>query len=76
MTVVIKKEMERVISKDNPLDMVYSIGCINSELSVNGINEVDMTDEQRRIVMERMMSYYMEHLESLRGYSPTTNTQS
>lgn len=57
--------MERVISKEKPLDMVYSSGCINSELSVNGINEIDMTDEQRRVVMERMMSYYMEHLESL-----------
>lgn len=45
--------------------MVYSSGCINSELSVNGINEIDMTDKQRRIVMERIMSYYMEHLEQL-----------
>ena len=44
--------VEEPVSMFNPMNMVYSYGCMANELSVNGVNEVDMTDSQRQNVIE------------------------
>lgn len=49
------------------MNMIYSYGCTSNELSVNGIQEVDMTDGERKATIRRIMSWYENHPENLNG---------
>lgn len=57
--------VEEPVSMFNPMNMVYSYGCMANELSVNGVNEVDMTDSQRQNVIHKMFMWYKKHPEHL-----------
>ena len=57
--------VEEPVSMFSPMNMVYSYGCMANELSVNGINEVDMTDSQRQNVIHKMFMWYKKHPEHL-----------
>lgn len=57
--------VEEPISMFNPMNMVYSYGCMSNELSVNGINEIDMTDSQRKNVIHKIFMWYRKHPEHL-----------
>lgn len=50
-----------------PLELVYSYGCLVNELSVNGIQEIDLTDAQRKIVIHKIFMWYKKHPEALNG---------
>lgn len=56
---------EEPISIFRPMNMIYSYGCIANELSVNGINEIDMTDSQRQNVIHKIFMWYKKHPENL-----------
>lgn len=48
-----------------PMKMVYTFGCVANELSVNGINETDMTESQRKIIIHRLMMWYKKNPDKL-----------
>ena len=52
---------EEPISMFRPMNMIYSYGCIANELSVNNINEIDMTDSQRQNVIHKIFMWYKKH---------------
>lgn len=64
-----EKFMEHVVDEPiglfKPLNMVYSYGCMANELSVNGVNEIDMTDSQRKVIIHKMMMWYKKHPDEL-----------
>jgi hypothetical protein len=43
------------------MKLIYSYGCLANELSVNGIQEVDLTDKQRKEVINRIFQWYDNH---------------
>lgn len=60
-----KKFMEFVkeepISLFKPMNMVLSEGCIANELSINDIQEINMTDTQRKVVIHKIMNWYKKN---------------
>ena len=46
------------------MNMIYSYGCTSNELSVNGIQEVNMTNGERKAIIHRIMNWYENHLEN------------
>lgn len=53
------------IGLTKPMSLEYSYGCLVNSLSVNGIQEIDLTDNQRKIVIHRIFSWYRKHPEHL-----------
>lgn len=49
------------------MKLIYSYGCLANELSVNGISEIDLTDKQRKEVINRIFQWYDKHSEELNG---------
>lgn len=49
------------------MKLVYSYGCLANELSVNGISEIDLTDKQRKKVINRIFQWYEKHPDALNG---------
>lgn len=47
------------------MKLIYSYGCLANELSVNGISEIDLTDKQRKEVINRIFQSYDKHPEAL-----------
>ncbi len=64
-------EKFKEIVKDEPIGLMkpmrleFSYGCLANSLSVNDIEEADLTDAQRRIVIHRIFSWYRNHPEHL-----------
>lgn len=48
-----------------PMSLEFSYGCLANSLSVNGIQEIDLTDAQRKVVIHRIFSWYRKHPEAL-----------
>lgn len=49
------------------MKLIYSYGCLANELSVNGISEIDLTDKQRKEVINRIFQWYDKHPDALNG---------
>lgn len=47
------------------MKLIYSYGCLANELSVNGISEIDLTDKQRKKVINRIFQWYEKHPDAL-----------
>ena len=47
------------------MKLIYSYGCLANSLSVNGIQEIDLTDQQRKEVINRIFQWYKKHPEAL-----------
>lgn len=47
------------------MKLIYSYGCLANSLSVNGIQEIDLTDAQRKVVIHRIFAWYRKHPEAL-----------
>lgn len=43
------------------MKLIYSYGCLANELSINGISEIDLTDKQRKEVINRIFQWYDKH---------------
>ena len=49
------------------MKLIYSYGCLANELSVNGISEIDLTEKQRKEVINRIFQWYDKHQNALNG---------
>jgi hypothetical protein len=58
-------EDRNIIKESDELSMIYQYGCTANELSVNDINEIDLTDEERLVVINRIFKWYKEHKDEL-----------
>ena len=47
------------------MKLIYSYGCLANELSVNGILEIDLTDKQRKEVINRIFQWYEKQPDAL-----------
>lgn len=54
-----------------PMRLEFSYGCLANSLSVNDIEEADLTDAQRRIVIHRIFSWIANTLSILILYCNT-----
>lgn len=48
------------------MKLIFSYGCLANELSVNGISEIDLTDKQRKEVINRIFQWYDKHPDALK----------
>ena len=53
------------ISLFNPIELEYSYGCMANSLSLNGIEEIDLTDSERKHVIHKIFAWYRKHPEEL-----------
>lgn len=53
------------IGLTKPMELEYAYGCLANSLSVNGIQEVDLTDKQRKEVINRIFQWYDKHPDAL-----------
>ena len=53
------------ISMFRPIKLEYSHGCMANSLSLNGIEEIDLTDNERKQVIHKIFSWYRKHPEEL-----------
>ena len=58
-------ENRKLIKSQDNLNLVYSYGCTANELSINDINEIDLTDEERLIVIEKIFKWYKNNPQEL-----------
>ena len=47
------------------MKLEYTYGCIANSLSVDGTQEIDLTDAERRHVIERLSAFFHNHPEHL-----------
>lgn len=53
------------IGLTKPMELEYAYGCLANSLSVNGIQEIDLTDAQRNVVIHKIFMWYKKHPEAL-----------
>lgn len=53
------------ISMFRPIKLEYSYGCMANSLSLNGIEEIDLTDVERKQVIHKIFAWYRNHPEEL-----------
>ena len=53
------------ISLFNPIELEYSYGCMANSLSCNGVQEIDLTDNERKYIIHKLMMWYKKHPEEL-----------
>ena len=53
------------IGLTKPMSFVFTYWCISNSLTINGIEEADLTDAQRRVVIHRIFQWYRKHPEHL-----------
>lgn len=53
------------IGLTKPMSFEFTYGCIANSLTINGIEEADLTDAQRRNVIHRIFQWYRKHPEHL-----------
>ena len=49
-----------------PMDLVYKKAFVSGDIYINGIEEVDLTDTQKRAVIHRIMRFYKNNPYELR----------
>lgn len=53
------------ISMFRPIKLEYSRGCMANSLSLNGIEEIDLTDDERKQVIHKIFAWYRKHPKEL-----------
>ena len=53
------------ISLFNPIELEYSYGCMANSLSCNGVQEIDLTENERKYIIHKLMMWYKKHPENL-----------
>lgn len=53
------------ISIFNPIELEFSYGCMANSLSCNGIQEIDLTENERKDIIYKLMMWYKKHPEKL-----------
>lgn len=53
------------ISLFNPIELEFSYGCTANSLSCNGVQEIDLTENERKLIIHKLMMWYKKHPEKL-----------
>ena len=53
------------ISLFRPINLEYSYGCLADSLTANRIQETELTDKERKIILHKIWRWYCKHPQEL-----------